>query len=228
MSKLHPNSVRIPPHDIDAEKIVLGTMLLDQESIPIALTNINTGMFYEERHRVIYSAIERISQSGVTADPITVMDEIRKKGTSATFDTTYVAELTGVISAKSRLENYCRIISEKSCLRELIRLAANITDECYKQTDVVAITEMFGKNIFALAAGKTDSAKTVKDVLPKVFEHIEERRRQGGGLAGVSTGFIDVDRMTSGLVPADLIIVAARPAMGKTSYAMNLAENVAV
>lgn len=231
MQELYTNSKlnRIPPQNLEAEQAILGTMLLRGDCVPLVLSRAKAGDFYRDGHRTIFGVIDTLWKSGINIDMITVMNALNNEERLETVGgAAYLANLTGMIPAVSKVEDYCDIIAEKAQLRGMIELAAGLTDQCYEQWNASGAIDIFGKKFFEIAAGHNESASFVGDTLDKVMAGVNERCKSDKGLVGVSSGFYDLDTMLSGLPPGDLIILAARPAMGKTALAMNIAENIAM
>ena len=224
-----PISSAVPPHNIEAEQAILGTMLLSPTSIPIVTSEMEPGEFYKQAHREIYAVMLELSNSGQNVDLITVSERLRALfKLDLTGGAPYLAQLTSIVPSVYRVEGYCGIVKQKHKARCAIKLANKLSDDCFNCADTGLVFDQFGKDFFDLIADKSDKAKTFGDILPATLAEIEERCNSDDELIGVSTGFGELDRMISGLVPTDLIVVAGRPSMGKTSFALNIAQHVAI
>ncbi len=229
MQQLHASKLKVPPHNLEAEQAVLGSMLLDERTVPAVISRISEADFYSPAHKIIFTVAKEIFQTGKTPDTISVLDTLRKKSKlDGIGGASFLAKLTDIIPLSSRIGNYCRIIHEKSQLRRMIQVASGVVADCYLEQDPQSIADDFGRDFFELAAGRSsEGAKSIEDSLSEVFDEIEKRHKKGDGLAGIETMFFDLDRILSGLCRSDLIILAGRPSMGKTAFAMQLTENVA-
>ncbi|WP_120168928.1 replicative DNA helicase [Thermohalobacter berrensis] len=222
---------KVPPHSLEAEQSVLGSMLLDKDSIITATEMLRSEDFYKEAHNEIFTAIIELHNRNEPVDLITLSEELKKRGTlEAIGGTTYLADLPEGISTTANIKNYCEIVKEKSILRKLIKASNEIISKGYEaDQDINNIIELAEKKIFNITQNRThEGFSSIKNVLMDTFDKIEELFQNKGGLTGVPTGFIDIDNMTSGLQPSDLILVAARPSMGKTAFALNIALNSAL
>ncbi|WP_136810001.1 replicative DNA helicase [Desulfosediminicola flagellatus] len=219
---------RIPPHNIEAEQAILGTMMLNADCIPVVLSKLKVGDFYSNSHKTIYWVIDGLWKSETNVDTITVTNSLkREEKLDSVGGAGYLANLTSVIPVVSKVEDYCDIVTEKAQLRAMIELGTRLSDQCYEQGSARCASDDFGKKFFEIAAGHNETASFVGDTLEKVMADIDERCKSDKGLVGIPSGYSALDSILSGLPPGDLIILAARPAMGKTALAMNIAENVA-
>ena len=222
---------KVPPHDIEAEQAILGSMLTDKDAVINAIEVLKEDAFYREDNRLIYGAILSLYSRNEPIDIITVKAELVDQGK---FDKVggleYLALLPEKVPTTANVDKYIKIVDEKAMLRNLIKSANELVSLGYDETeDVDDIMNKAEKNIFDLTQKKnTKSFTPIKDVLVESFAELERLYNQKGNLSGTSTGFIDLDYKTSGLHNSDLIIVAARPAMGKSALAINIATNVAV
>ena len=222
---------KIPPHDIEAEQAILGSMLTDRDSVISAIEVLKEDAFYREDNKAIYSAILSLYSKSEPIDIITVKAELVESGNFERIGgLEYLASLPERVPTTANVEKYIKIVEEKSMLRNLISSANELVSLGYDETEEVdRIMDMAEKKIFDLAQKKNTKGYTpIKDVLVESFAKLEELYNQKGHLSGLSTGFLDLDYKTSGLHNSDLIIVAARPAMGKSAFAINIATNVAV
>ncbi|WP_079932674.1 replicative DNA helicase [Carboxydocella sp. ULO1] len=222
---------RVPPHNLDAEQSVLGSMLLDQEAVFKAMEIIRAEDFYRDAHRLIFEAICDLADRSEPVDIITVAEELQQRGQlDKVGGAAYIATLSGIVPTAANVEYYARIIREKSLLRALISAATRIAQLGYEgEAEAEEILMQAEKMIYDLSQRKASRTfATMHEILMETFDRIEYLYQNKGDVTGVPTGFIDLDRLTSGLQPSDLIIVAARPAMGKTSFCLNIAQHAAI
>ncbi|SFG90068.1 replicative DNA helicase [Desulfotomaculum arcticum] len=222
---------KVPPHNIDAEQSVLGALLLENKAISKVIRFLNPEDFYLESHRVIYNAILELEENSQAADLVTVTDKLRRKGElEKVGGATYVATLTNISPTAANVEYYARIVEEKALLRNLINLSIRIADMGYEgNEDAERLMEEAEKMLFELGSRRTFTAFTeIKDILLETFKHFEFLQKHKGEITGVPTGFKELDNICQGLQPGDLIIVAARPSMGKTSFGMCIGYHAAL
>ena len=221
---------RIPPQNIEAEQAVLGAIFLEPSSLIVTSEILIPEDFYRSAHQKIFNVMLKLNDEGKAVDLITVMEDLAAtKGLEEVGGVTYLSELAGSVPTAANVEYYARIVEEKSLLRRLIRTATNIAQEGYSREDEVE--ELLGeaeKNIMEVAQRKNSgSFQNIKDVLVRTYDNIEELANRKGDVTGIPTGFAELDRMTAGFQRNDLIIVGARPSVGKTAFALNIAQNVA-
>jgi len=222
---------RIPPQSMEAEQSVLGSLILDHELVPVVIEIIVSDDFYSENHKDIYSTIVELFDKGKPIDLITVMDHLGTRGTlELVGGREYITNIVANVPTTANARYYAEIIEQKSMLRKLIRASQDIIKSSYEANEEVsAIMDKAEKSIFDVLQKKNSKGFSyIKDVLVSTFEKLDELYNNKGFITGLPTGFTDLDRKTSGLQNSDLILVAARPAMGKTSFALNIAENVAI
>jgi len=221
---------RQPPQNIDAEQAVLGAIFLDPEVIHRVIDLLRPDDFYQEPHRLIYEAMLALDDAGVPLDIITVTEELKRRGNlDQAGGASYVVALADAVPSPAHVEHYARLVAEKALLRTLIQAATRIRDMGYEYgSDPRQLLGEAERMIMELAQERGGSTFTsLKQILEEALRHIEEVYQARGEMLGLPTGFIDVDRLLSGLWPQDLIILAARPSMGKTSLALSIALNVA-
>ena len=222
---------KVPPHDIEAEQAVLGSMLTDKEAVFSALELLKEDSFYREDNRAIFAAIVSLYAKSEPIDIITVKAELIENGSfERVGGLEYLASLPERVPTTANVDKYIKIVEEKAMMRNLILTANELISLGYDETEEVdRIMDMAEKRVFVLTQKKNAKGYTaIKDVLVETFAKLEELCNQKGQLSGTSTGFADLDLKTSGLHDSDLLIVAARPAMGKSAFAINIATNVAV
>ncbi|WP_110928058.1 replicative DNA helicase [Bacillus massiliglaciei] len=221
---------RIPPQNIEAEQAVLGAIFLEPSSLTVTSEILIPEDFYRSSHQKIFNVMLKLNDEGKAVDLITVTEDLAAtKNLEEVGGVTYLSELAGSVPTAANVEYYARIVEEKSLLRRLIRTATNIAQEGYSREDEVE--DLLGeaeKNIMEVAQRKNTGAfQNIKDVLVRAYDNIEELTNRKGDVTGIPTGFAELDRMTAGFQRNDLIIVAARPSVGKTAFALNIAQNVA-
>ena len=222
---------KAPPQNLEAERGVLAAVLLDNDALAKVLEIIKEEDFYREDHRKIFHHIVELFERSEAIDPITVGDELQRAGElESTGGMEYLMALLDSIPTTANAVSHARIVKEKAILRRMINAATRIVGEGFQETDDVdALLDRAEQLIFDISQDKIRSSFfSLKQLIPDSFETIEKIYEHGAPLAGISTGFKDLDTLTCGLHPSDLIIVAARPSMGKTSFALNIAVNVAL
>ncbi|WLV24672.1 replicative DNA helicase [Aciduricibacillus chroicocephali] len=222
---------RTPPHNIEAEQAVLGAVFLAPEAFSTASEILMSDDFYRAGHQRIFQAMVTLSDKGEPIDLVTVTTLLANQNTlEEVGGVSYLTELAESVPTAANIGYYSKIVEEKALLRRLIRTATDIVTISYEKEDEVedALNEA-EKNILEVSNRRNSGAfKAVKDVLIDVYDNIEQLHNRKGDTTGVPTGFRDLDRITSGFQPNDLIIIAARPSVGKTAFALNVAQNVAV
>lgn len=222
---------KIPPHDIEAEQAVIGSMLTDKDAIMSAVEVLKEDDFYREDNKIIYSAILNLYNRAQPVDIITLKSELQAMDQlEAVGGLEYIAVLPDKVPTTANVEQYIKIVEEKSALRALIKTANELITLGYDPTqDVEDILDAAERKIFDVMQGRNQTGySSIKDILVDSFTELEQLYNQKQRITGVPTGFADLDYMTAGLHPSDLVIVAARPAMGKSAFALNIATNAAV
>ncbi len=221
----------VPPQAVELEEAVLGALMLERDSIIAVQEYITPEAFYTEEHRLIYKAIESLSAELKPIDLYTVTECLKVRGElKKVGGTAYLAQLTQKVGSAANVEFHAKIIAQKYVQRELIRSATEIQRRSYDEdqdvTDLIGYAE---SEIFKVAEGHVKrSVQSAKDVLSKAMMQIEEASKNTSAFNGVPSGFMAVDRVTLGWQPSDLIIIAARPAMGKTAFVLSMARNMAI
>ncbi|USB35170.1 replicative DNA helicase [Paenibacillus sp. YPG26] len=222
---------RIPPQNLEAEQAVLGAILLQSEALITAMERVRTEDFYDKSHQMIYETMIELGEANQPIDLITLTSRLQDKGELEEIGgVSHLARLAHAVPTAANVDYYARIIEEKSMLRRLIRTATQIVSDGYTNgDDVGGMLSDAERKILEISNGRSGSGFiAIRDVLMEVFERVEVLHQNKGTTTGVSSGFADLDRMTSGFQRNDLIIVAARPSVGKTAFALNIAQNAAV
>ena len=222
---------RIPPYSLEAEQSVLGSMLLDKEAINTAMETVRPDDFYKEANKEIYEAMLVLNNRNEPVDIITLSEELKRRGSlEAVGGNTYLANLSGSIATTANTKFYCQIVEDKSTLRRLIKSSSEIMGLAYENSEEVnVIIEKAEKNIFDITQGAHKRGLLpISEVLLTSFAQIEERAANKGALTGLTTGFSDLDHKLSGLQKSDLVLLAARPSMGKTALGVNIATNASL
>lgn len=221
---------RIPPQNIEAEQAVLGAIFLEPSALITASEILSPTDFYRSANQKIFSVMLKLSDEGKAVDVITVTEELAASNNLEDVGgVAYLTELAGSVPTAANIEYYAKIVEEKSLLRRLIRTATEIAQEGYtREDDVDDLLNDAEKRIMEVAQRKNTSGfHNIKDVLVRTYDNIEMLHNRKGDVTGIPTGFAELDRMTAGFQRSDLIIVAARPSVGKTAFALNIAQNVA-
>lgn len=226
---MDPTIDRIPPHNDEAERSVLGAILLEPEALITASEIILPTDFYKIGHQKIFDAMLALSDRGEPVDVVTVTEQL-----SATQELenvggmSYLAELATAVPTSAHVEQYAKIIEEKSTLRRLIRTAADIIEDGYTREDEVeeVVAQAEARMMEVSNRKNSGDFRSINDVLVETFANIEVLHQHQGEVTGIPTGFDDLDKITAGFQRNDLIIVAARPSVGKTAFALNIAQNV--
>lgn len=221
---------RSVPNNLEVEQAVLGCILIDPEATINIVAKVKPIDFYSESHKVIYDAMLSLYSRNVNVDIITLTDELERKGQLVGVGgVTYLTMLTNVVPSAANHENYIAILRRDSTLRQLIESCNNILNKAYENQDNANVLALAEKSIYEIAEnGQTSSLSSIKDALAVVIDKLETIHKDGGSLRGLTTGFFKLDEITNGLQKSDLIIVAARPGIGKTSLAMNIVANAAL
>ncbi len=222
---------RIPPQSIEAEQSVLGSMLIDKEVVPVVMEVLKPEDFYRPDHRAIYEIIIELFDRAQPIDLITVAERLKLHGKlELVGGLEYLTNIATEVPTTANVKNYAKIVEEKSLLRKLIKASSDIVDLGFNASEEVSyILDKAEQNIFdILQKRSTQGFVPIKDVLVDTFNRLEELYNNKGNITGIPTGFVDLDFKTAGLHNSDLILIAARPAMGKTAFALNLAQYAAV
>ena len=222
---------RLPPHNVEAERAVIGAMMLNSDAIMICSEILTSGEFYQQQYGIIFDALVEMYRDGVGADLVTIQNKLREKEvTPELYSVEYLGELLASVPTSANVKFYADIVHEKAVLRRLIKVTEQVSKECYMDTqpleDILEDTE---KSVFDVIQQRGGSEfEPIRDVVLRTLDSIEKAAKQKGNITGLETGFRDLDAKTAGLQKSDLILVAARPAMGKTAFVLNIAEYVAL
>ncbi|SDP45919.1 replicative DNA helicase [Selenomonas ruminantium] len=220
---------RVPPQNIEAEQAVLGAMLIKKEAIIEVQEILRPDDFYRETHRIIYEAMIRLQNNDEAVDLVTLTEELRKTDMlDKVGGLGFITQLANIVATAANVSYHAKIVKEKAELRNLINVATEIAGKAYEDSDEVEnIMDEAEKKILAVASRQGGGAfESMKNIVLRTFERINVLYESKGGLTGLSSGFKDLDRLTAGLQKSDLILVAARPSMGKTAFTLNIASYV--
>ncbi len=223
--------VKVPPHNLEAEQAVLGALMLDPQKGSVVFEILRPEDFYRDNHKNIFLVIRDIFERGDPVDLVTVAEELRQNGRLESIGGIgTVSQIASSVPSTSNVEYYARIVTEKALLRQLIKMAGYIGEKGYEAgEEAIDLLEEAERLIIDISQRKTkDGFISIRSILLQTFDKIEYLYSNKGNLTGVPSYFKELDRITSGWQPSDLIIVAARPSMGKTAFALNMAQNAAI
>jgi replicative DNA helicase len=221
---------KIPPQNLDAEKSLLGAVLIDEEKLADISEHVTANDFYDKRHAIVYAAMMRLYEKHNPVDLLTLTDELkRKKELDTVGGSAFLTELTNYVPTAAHAEAYAELVSQKAVRRRLIKASGEISELGYdEETTTQELLEKAEAELFSVSdQSLKQDLVSIESILTESFDRMEELHRNKGVLRGVRTGYRDLDNMTAGLQRSDLIILAARPAMGKTTLVTNLAYNIA-
>jgi replicative DNA helicase len=219
------------PNNLDAERSVLGAILLDNNALNTAIENLRPEDFFLDQHRRVFTQMISLGEAQQAIDLITLTEELHRRGDlEASGGAPYLASLADGMPKVSNVEHYARIVKEKAMLRNLIHTTHNIQQRAFEGEDGAdMILDNAESSIFLLAEDRVKAGLIpVKDIVRDNFERLEKIFKEGKSITGIPTGYVELDKLTSGLQPSELLILAARPSQGKTALALNLAENIAI
>lgn len=221
---------RREPHSLEGEQAVLGSMLIDRDCISDVMGKLRPDDFYLKQNREIFETIHLMFSVGSPIDVVTVAEEMQKAGTyDEQVTPSYLAQLMEITPTSANVMEYANIVADRSRLRSVLKIAAETMGAAQEQgADSGAILDALEQRVFNLRAGRDTGMRFLKAILPDVLDRIGEMQERGGGISGLSTGLPELDNKILGLNKSDLILLAARPAMGKTALAMNIANTVAI
>lgn len=222
---------RIPPHSVESEQSILGSIILDKDAIITVAETILPGDFYKEAHKIIYESMLKLNNNNEPIDLITLIEELRKEGhLDSVGGISYLTSLSTIVPTTSNVKYYANIVKEKSVMRQLIKASNEIINLGYDgSVDVEDILNTAEKKIFDISQEKaSDDFQPINLVLQDTYDMIEKLYSDKTEVTGITTGFKDLNKKINGLQRTDLILVAARPAMGKTAFSLNLVQNAAL
>jgi replicative DNA helicase len=223
-------SHRLPPQSLEGEMSVLGGILLENEALNKALELLRPEDFYRESHRKIFSALIELSELGEPADLVTLTAALQKKGELETVGgSAYLGNLVDYVPTAANIAYYCRLVKEKALARHIISVSTEIATRGYDGGDIEQVLDWAEKSIFEISSMKSrPSYFSTREIMKETFKNIEKLYERKELVTGVPTGFNDLDNMTAGLQPSDLVIIAGRPSMGKTAFILNIVEHAGV
>lgn len=221
---------RVLPHSIEAEQSVIGAMLMDKEAITIASEQISGEDFYGKQYGILFDAMVELNDEGKPVDLVTLQERLKEKGVPPEiYSLEYIRDVMAAVPTSANIKHYANIVAEKAVLRKLIRVNEEIANSCYAQNDSLeSILETSEKSIFDIIQKRNSGDFVpIRQVVMNAMNLIEEASRNKGAVTGIATGFLDLDYKTAGMQPSDLVLIAARPSMGKTAFVLNIAQHVA-
>ena len=221
---------RVLPHSVEAEQSVIGAMIMDREAIMTASEMIESEDFYQHQYGILFESILELYNEGKPVDLITLQERLREKDVPPEVSSLeFARDLLNAVPTSTNIRYYAQIVQEKSMLRKLIKVNEEIANTCYLGKDKVEdIMEDTEKKIFNLVQKRnTGDFVPIKDVVLNALDKIEMASKNKGSVTGLPTGFVDLDYKTSGMQPSDLVLIAARPSMGKTAFVLNIAQHMA-
>jgi replicative DNA helicase len=226
-----PASERTLPHNLEAERSVLGAILINNNAFNVAAELVDSGDFFRDAHRRVFDTMVNLNERGQAIDLVTLKDElVRSGGLDDVGGAAYIAALVDGVPRSTNVEYYARIVKERATLRNLIQSANRILGMAYRaEEDSDTLLDQAEQEIFSIAEGRIHTGFVpISDLVQGSFSAIEQLQDHKGFVTGVPSGFVDIDNLTSGFQPGDLVIIAARPAMGKTSFVLNVAQHVGI
>lgn len=221
---------RVLPHSIEAEQSVIGSMIMDREAITVASELLAGEDFYGKQYGVLFDTMVELNDEGKPVDLVTLQDRLKEKDVPPEVSSLeFIRDLITAVPTSANIKYYAGIVSEKATLRKLIRLNEEIANTCYiGKENLEVILEETEKKVFELVQRRnTGEFVPIRQVVMNAMDKIEKASKNKGNVTGIATGFIDLDYRTAGMQPSDLILVAARPSMGKTAFVLNIAQHVA-
>ena len=221
---------RVLPHSIEAEQSVIGSMILDREAITIASELIFPEDFYNKQYGVLFESMVELNDEGKPVDLVTLQNKLKEKDVPPEVSSLeFIRDIITAVPTSANIRYYARIVAEKSTLRKLIRTVGEIENDCYAgKESLEVILEDTEKKVFDLVQRRNSGDHVpIRKVVMNALQRIEAASKSTGSVTGVATGFFDLDVMTSGMQPADLVLIAARPSMGKTAFVLNIAQHAA-
>nr|MCR5720092.1 replicative DNA helicase [Lachnospiraceae bacterium] len=222
---------RVLPNSTEAERSVIGSMLLDRDAISKAADIITGEDFYNKQCGILFDTMVELNEQNQPVDLVTLQNKLREKAVpDEVASLEYIKEFIDIVPTSANIRYYANIVYEKAVLRRLIHLTEDISNDCYSGKDnLESILEKTEKNVFKLVSKRnTGDIKPIKKVVLDAINNIEQASKQTGSVTGIPSGFIDLDYKTAGFQKSDLVLIAARPSMGKTAFVLNIAQNVAI
>ncbi len=221
---------RVLPHSIEAEQSVIGSMIMDREAIVVASEMISGEDFYNKQYGVLFDTMVELNDKGMPVDLVTLQDRLKEKDVPPEVSSLeFISELIKTVPTSANIKYYANIVSEKASMRKLIRFCEETANTCYtgkeELENILGDTE---KKVFQLVQRRNaDDFTPIRQVVMNAMDKIEAASKTKGCVTGIPTGFLDLDYRTAGMHPSNLVLIAARPAMGKTAFVLNIAQNVA-
>jgi replicative DNA helicase len=222
---------KLPPQAVDLEEAVIGAMMLEQTAVNVVIDILKADSFYKDAHGRVYNAILTLFQKGEPIDLLTVTHQLRKQGElEVVGGPVFIAQLTNKVASTANVETHARIVAQKHIQRELIRVCSEVIKDSYDESsDVFDLMDKAEQGLFKIAEGNIrKNYDKMSSLIKEALDQIENARKNADGVSGVPSGFTALDRITSGWQRSDMIVVAARPAMGKTAFVLSMARNMAV
>ncbi len=222
---------KVPPHNLEAEKSVLGSILIDQDAIVKVAERLKPDTFYDPSHQQIYAAMEILYEKRSPIDAVTLTNQLKKmKELDKVGGASKIAELSSLVSTSANVAHYAELVAETSIRRRMISYSAELSEFAFDDTkEIRDLVDTAEQKVFALSqVHSTNAFIPLKETLAESFERLDELQRSGSDLRGVPTGFADLDHLLSGMQKSNMLILAARPGMGKTAFALNITQYVAV
>ncbi len=221
---------RVMPSSLEAEQSVVGSMIMDKDAIVTAMEQLLKEDFYHQQYGILFEAMVELYSEGQPVDLVTLQNKLKEKDVPREVSSLeFVGELVRAVPTSANVKYYCNIVKDNAVKRKLIRITEDIENECYAgKESLESVLDKTEHDVFALLSSRTSGDFVpIRQVVMNALERIERASKQSGSVTGISTGFTDLDYRTAGLQPSDLILIAARPSMGKTAFALNIAQYVA-
>ena len=221
---------RIMPNSLEAEQSVVGSMIMDKEAIVSAMEILIKEDFYYQQYGVLFEAMVELFNKGMPVDLVTLQNKLKEKDVPKEISgLEFVRDIITAVPTSANIKYYANIVKENSVKRRLIRITEDIENECYAGKETLeSVLNKTEKDIFALLSSRTGGEFVpIRTVVMNALEKIEKASKQSGAVTGIPTGFVDLDYRTAGLQPSDLVLIAARPSMGKTAFVLNIAQHIA-
>jgi len=222
---------KILPHSMEAEQAVIGSMIMDKDAILVASEIISSSDFYEQQHGILFDAMLDLYNEGKPVDLVTLQNKLKEKDVPPQISSLeYIGDIVAAVPTSANVKYYAQIVRDKAVLRRLIKVSEETANNCYlDKENLDTILEKVEKEVFNISQTRSAREFTdIKEIILRSIDSIEAAAKNKGSVTGIATGFYDLDYKTAGLQPSDLILIAARPSMGKTAFALNIAEYVAL